>query len=461
MSNPPSASPPDPLVGQVVADRYRVERLIARGGMGSIYLAEQMPLGRWIALKVLVPASLTQEQGPELRARFLLEAGTCARLRHPNTVTVYDYGSVPAGTGGLVDGALFIAMEYVNGRTLARAIKADGPFAPARAARITRRIAQSLREAHTMGFVHRDLKPGNIMLVDGERPDQVKVLDFGVAKVLDDAQSASLTAAGNFVGSPRYAAPEQIREDAVDGRADLYSLGIVLYEMLTGGSPYKANDTMRMLLAHVQDAPEPVQARAPGTPQGLAEVVHRLLAKSPADRYPDASALIDALRPYEDDGADPVLVGAASSTSRVSTLQNRTLVQGAGIAAAGMVAAGVLLLGAAGVAWWFTRPAPVPTADVAAPVTVALRSVPAADVYEGSVRIGTTPLTLDAPAPRALVLRAPGHDDVRVQVGPAQAQGGVDVTLPVTPTPTAPAPAPVKPRPRPTAPRPDDIRTER
>lgn len=460
MSTPPSASPPDPLVGQVVADRYRVERLIARGGMGSIYLAEQLPLGRWIALKVLVPASLQQEQGPELRARFLLEAGTCARLRHPNTVTVYDYGSVPAGTGGLVDGALFIAMEYVNGRTLARAIKSDGPFAPARAARIARRIAQSLREAHTMGFVHRDLKPGNIMLLDGERPDQVKVLDFGVAKVLDDAQSASLTAAGNFVGSPRYAAPEQIREDAVDGRADLYSLGIVLYEMLTGGSPYKANDTMRMLLAHVQDAPEPVQARAPGTPQGLAEVVHRLLAKSPSDRYADASALIEALRPYEDDGSEPALVGAASSTSRVSTLQNRTLVQGAGIAAVGAVGLGVLLMGAAGLAWWFTRPAP-PEVVAPAPITVALRSVPPADVYEGATRLGTTPLVLEAPAPRDLLLRAAGFQDARVQLGPAQAEGGVDVTLRAV-APAAPAaPAPPKPAPRPRAPRNDDIRTER
>ena len=198
-----SASPPDPLVGQVVADRYRVDRLIARGGMGSIYLAEQLPLGRWVALKVLVPATLRDEQGPELRARFLLEAGTCARLRHPNPVTVYDYGSIPAGVGDLAGGALFIAMEFVNGRTLSSAIKEDGPFSPTRAAVIGRRIAQSLRQAHAMGVVHRDLKPGNVMLVSGERADQVKVLDFGVAKVLDEGQDTNLTAAGNFVGSPR------------------------------------------------------------------------------------------------------------------------------------------------------------------------------------------------------------------------------------------------------------------
>ena len=278
----------DPLVGRVINDRFRVLALIARGGMGRVYRAEQQPLGRLVALKVL--AHSEDDNDPDFQQRFFLEAATCAKLRHGNTVTVFDYGRTD-------DDVYFIAMELLEGRTLRQAMTQDGPFSPGRATHVALQIGRSLREAHGMGITHRDLKPGNVFLIrQDEEADFVKVLDFGLVKTKD--RDVELTQTGQFMGSPKYIAPEQIRGREVDGRADVYSLGVLLYEMLTGKPPFKRDTTVDTLMAHIQDPVPPMAETNPEVvvPQALEAVVLRCLRKPRDDRFPSMEALMTALK---------------------------------------------------------------------------------------------------------------------------------------------------------------------
>ncbi|MBM4365061.1 MAG: protein kinase, partial [Deltaproteobacteria bacterium] len=281
----------DPLVGAVVADKYRVIDLVARGGMGRIYRAEQAPLGREVALKILTrPVLGTNLDDVALEKRFLLEAATCARLRHPNTVTVFDYGAIDIAG----EQTFYMVMEFVRGRTVSQAIRAEGPFSPARTVRVAHEICRSLREAHRAGIVHRDLKPSNVMLAQTEEGEAVKVLDFGVAKVMAEG-AESLTTDGSFVGSPRYTAPEQVRQEQIDGRADLYALGVMMFEMLSGAPPFSSSEPVRTLLMHLND-PVPALHGPEGVPAPIEALVRRLLEKDPRARYADADAVILALR---------------------------------------------------------------------------------------------------------------------------------------------------------------------
>lgn len=479
--SPSSRTDGDPLVGQLVSGRYRVERLIARGGMGSIYRAEQVPLGRKVALKVLVPAMLRAEDTGELRRRFLREAETCARLRHPNTVTVYDYGTLPlpAGPGREAGEGLYIAMEFVEGRTLSRALKEDGPFSAERVARVGRQIAKSLREAHAMGVVHRDLKPGNVMLTAVRRDDgteAVKVLDFGVAKLMGD-NTDGLTMAGSFVGSPRYASPEQIQEADVDGRSDLYSLGVVMYELLAGAPPFQATDTIRMLMQHVRDTPPPLAEKVPGVSPALTNLIHALLEKRPEDRPANAEAVLDALRAAEvlrpEDQATLQSVDAttANPTSNPTPGQGgRWLVAGS----LGVMGLGALVVLCGGGMWIamgrgeeppgalepvvLGTPTPPPEEipideERAAPrIDVELSSTPSgAEVWEGGIVIGRTPMQLEVAGgePRDIVLHLDGYDDLTATVDGATTSMGPRLNK---------KPAPSKPRKPETG---DDIRTSR
>ena len=494
-----AAAPPsqpagrDPLVGELVAGKYRVIELIARGGMGRIYRAEQVPLGRVVALKTLLPQLLGHDARSSIERRFLLEAATCARLSHPNTVTIFDYGTLH------VDGdeTLFMVMEYVPGRTLAQALRADGPFAPTRIVRIAREIARSLREAHDMGVVHRDLKPSNVMLVDRDDGESVKVLDFGVAKVLQGA-AEHLTNTGNFVGSPRYTAPEQVRQDDIDPRADLYALGCVMYELACGQPPFAHGEPMRTMIAHLQEPVPPLAARAPRPiPAGLEAVILRCLEKERERRPAGVAELLHVLRAAEPAIADDERAAAvaladgvglvrppspAASDDDVSLLgpsparpPRRPWGWLFAAAVAGFIVVGV----SSGAAMWGlfggsdapsadTRAAAAATmaADAPAPAVFRIRSEPpGARVYEGDALLGTTPLELPA-GPRALVLRHDGADDQVLHVL-AEARYAVvrfDVPAPSPPAvPAAPAAAPAGPRPkaRPKPPPSDDIRTER
>ncbi len=451
----------DPLLGSVISGRYRIDHLIARGGMGSIYLAEQVPLGRSVALKVLVPQSLRADDTGELRRRFLREAETCARLRHPNTVIIHDYGTLPLPDG---EGeGLYIAMEFVAGRTLSQAIREDGPFAPERVRNVAVQIARSLREAHAAGIVHRDLKPGNVMLTPGgdEDTEGVKVLDFGVAKVMGEGADG-LTLAGSFVGSPRYASPEQIQEMEVDGRSDLYALGVVMYEMLCGKPPFLAPDTIRMLMMHVRDTPAPLTDRVPTIPPQLAALVHALLEKEPSHRPADADAVIQALRTPTAMPTEPLSVDTPTwKPPTVAGPPPRSRWPWA-VAGLGMLAVVALCAGGTWLAVMPDAPGAGAVPPAVAPTPVQVTSTPpGAEVWEGTTKLGVTPLVVPVAGETRLRVHLDGYDDVERVVTDADLSWSPTLTgRPVEP-PTPPPPTPPKSNTKPNPPKGDGIRTSR
>lgn len=279
------------MIGRTINDRFKITRLIARGGMGKVYLAEQAPLGRLCAVKVLNP-SYNGNAEPEFHKRFFLEASVTSKLSHPNTVTIFDYGVTD-------DDLYFMAMEFLEGQTLYQAIKKDGFLVEARALNIVSQICRGLREAHAIGVIHRDLKPANIFLVrHGDEPDFVKILDFGLVKNVLEKAEDQITQTGLFMGSPKYMAPEQIHGAAVDARTDIYSLGVVLCEMLTGRVPFDRATSVSILMAHVSEAPPALADLKPDIVASIEveDIVRRCLAKNPNDRYASMDDLLMALR---------------------------------------------------------------------------------------------------------------------------------------------------------------------
>ena len=268
---------------EILGGKYRLEKSLARGGMGLVFLATQLPLGREVAVKVLIP----RPGDNAFRRRFLLEASTCAKLSHPNIVTIHDYGQTPRGD-------VFMAMEYLRGQSLSRTLTREKRLSADRASRIILQVARALRVAHRAGVVHRDLKPSNVMLLpdtdDGSTYDFVKVVDFGLAKLYEApefAENARLTRAGMMLGSPRYMAPEQIRNQDVDPRTDIYSLGVIFFAMLTGRLPFDGDNSTEILSQHLRD-PAPSMNSVAGDLEismELESIVARCLAKHPNGRY--------------------------------------------------------------------------------------------------------------------------------------------------------------------------------
>lgn len=273
---PASDSLPDRL------GRYRILETLGRGGMGVVYRAEDPQLGRHVALKLL-PDALSQDASAKQRLR--IEARAASALDHPHICTVYEVGETQ-------DGRLFIAMACYDGHTLADRLASDDPLSIDEAVAIAQQIASGLGAAHRKGIIHRDLKPSNIFLCDTDpgRPPRAKVLDFGVAKVEGEA----LTRPGATLGTVQYAAPEQARGE-VEPRSDLWSLGVVLYEMLAGRRPFNDAYDAALLYAILNLDPEPLQALRPEVPESVAAVVHRLLQKDPADRFERAEDVVSAL----------------------------------------------------------------------------------------------------------------------------------------------------------------------
>lgn len=294
---------PDTLIGQVINDRFRILSAIARGGMGRVYRAEQVPLGRLVAIKTLDPRDHGAETDPNFQQRFFLEASVASKLQHPNTVTVFDYGRTK-------DGVFFIAMELVEGRSLLAAIRDAGTLGQARTIHIALQMARSLREAHRLDVIHRDLKPGNVLLTThGDEEDFVKLLDFGLVKHVESEEQEELTKAGIFMGSPKYMSPEQIRGEHVDARGDIYSLGVCMYEMLTGKVPFDRETTVKILMAHMHEHPQPIEDSA--ISPTLIALVMRCLAKRPEDRPASMDELIVGLKqasggPFLMSGAFPL-----------------------------------------------------------------------------------------------------------------------------------------------------------
>ena len=285
----------DPLIGSTINGRFVITSKIGAGGMGAVYRAKQLGMNRDVAIKVLL-RELTENE--TVLRRFHLEALAVSKLKHPNTIQIFDFGETE-------DGLLYIAMELLEGKPLQKVLNDEKQLAVKRSLHIMEQVAKSLREAHSKGIVHRDLKPDNIFLqAVGEDSDYAKVLDFGVAKVAEgDGQQKTLTKAGSIFGTPKYMSPEQSRGVETDARSDIYAMGIILYELLTGRVPFNAENPLGILIKHLQEVPPAFQAIRPDLviPEQVERYVHKMLAKGVDERPQTTEAVIRELEKLRDE----------------------------------------------------------------------------------------------------------------------------------------------------------------
>ncbi len=455
----------DPLVGETVAEHYRVEELLGEGAMGRVYRAHHTRLEhRRYALKVLIGDFSTTVA---MRLRFAQEAEMASRLEHPNVVPVVDFGKTDAGL-------LYLAMELVEGPTLAKLIEREAPLEPARVLRLAKQLCQGLRHAHERHVVHRDFKPDNVLVVQRDGDDLPRIGDFGLAISADPDTSTRLTSVGLVLCTPIYAAPEQITGGAVDTRADLFALGVTLYEMLTGKVPFDGG-VAEVLHHKTSSDPPPMSSRAPGVtvPPALDRVVRRLMARTPAERYQTAAEVLAALDAVDLSAPEPepVPVPAPVESSVVvaevvtppAPRRSRAPLLG-GIAA-------LAALGVAVAAFARSRDEPAPPAvasvvagSVAPDAAEAPRAVPDAAAViaeppapQPEAQIETAPETPPSSSKARRPNRARAEPPRKVEAAPA-----VVVPEPETPPPaqepkpapeTAP-PAAEDPPPEPSAPKP-------
>ncbi|MBM4388271.1 MAG: serine/threonine protein kinase, partial [Deltaproteobacteria bacterium] len=281
-----SAIKSDKFTGRIINGKYRIDEFIGKGGMGTVFRATNLVINQKVAIKIMQKELVESDEQVK---RFINEARVTAQLEHPNTLKVYDFGETE-------DGLLYIVMEYLKGKTLAKVVTEEGALSQERVIDIVISIARSLSEAHEKGLVHRDLKSENIMLLDFKgQKDFVKVLDFGIAKIVaGDKNEPSLTKKGMTVGSPSFMSPEQVLGNSLDGRSDLYSLGIIMYQTLSGKLPFTGENPVSILLAHLNnDAPDfPAGVRIN---KRLKEIVFSMLSKDAEARPGSADALIEML----------------------------------------------------------------------------------------------------------------------------------------------------------------------
>ena len=278
----------DSLIGKTLAGKYRIDARLNVGGMGTVYRGTHVLMDKTVAIKVLRPSLAADEK---IVARFSREARAASRISHPNALSVTDFGEDE-------NGIVFLVMEYLNGKTLKQVIREEGPLSLARTVDIMRQVGDALHVAHSQNVVHRDLKSDNIMLLSTSAGDHAKVLDFGIAKINEPEGEfdAGLTAPNLVIGTPQYMSPEQCSQDSeIDARSDIYSFGVILYEMLVGHVPFTGDSPTIVMMKHLQDPVPSVLEERPDIPPSVARVIARAMAKFPGNRYQSINELLEDL----------------------------------------------------------------------------------------------------------------------------------------------------------------------
>jgi len=277
----------DPLVGRVIADRYLILARLGEGGMGRVYLAEHVKMNRQCAIKVMNPSLVNDTESSQ---RFAREASNAARILHPNVAAVFDYGEA--------DKVVYLVMEYVDGESLSSILQKDGALDPRRAIDIARQVADGLHAAHELGIVHRDLKPDNVIITRNRAGKEIaKVVDFGIAKAVNDSKEDALTKSGLVIGTPEYMSPEQLLGDPVDARTDVYALGCILFQSLTGNAAFAADTREQMIRRRLHEPAPHIRDLIPALPARLDTLIVHMLARSPGDRVASAAEARDQLDP--------------------------------------------------------------------------------------------------------------------------------------------------------------------
>jgi serine/threonine-protein kinase len=461
VTTPSPAPGGDPYIGTNVAGRYKILRKLGEGGMGVVYLAEHVFIEKKVAIKIL---SEDFARKADLVARFMQEAKAASKIGHENIIDITDFGETQ-------NGGVFFAMEFLDGADLAGHIKQDGPMTVERVRYIFNQLCRALGAAHSKGIIHRDLKPENIYLIEREgRGDFVKVLDFGIAKISSlDEGGSRLTRTGMIFGTPEYMSPEQARGDKPDHRVDIYAVGCILYEMLTGDVPFHAETFMGVLTKHMFEQPEPPSQRAPeqNISPDIEAVVLKALAKDRDQRYQTMKEMAMALesavggdpnRAWGSEGSSVMAVTGSSTSNRISTgtanrmnAQRRTPLPAQDEApkksSKGLVfaALGVVLVasGVGAVVMMNQKPPPPPAPVVAAPPPrpveppkpveaprpaapvlskVQIESTPSeAEIFNGPEKLGVTPASLEFKPDTAafeVVLKKKGYKDQKLRVSP-------------------------------------------